>query len=147
MQRSLRIRHAAALLAIAISGVFIAAAPAAAGKPSGSSGGKTSGTSTLELVALDSDDGVPHWGQRITFEVSSTATTQPQVDVNCYQDGQRVYVMWTGYYDSYPWPWTQVMTLQSDAWTGGAADCVARLYYQSGRKTVTGATTSFHVEA
>ncbi len=34
----------------------------------------------------------------------------------------------TGYYASYPWPWTQIMKLSSTAWQSGSASCVARLY-------------------
>ena len=141
-------RRALTLACVTVTFLIGLAQPAFAGKPSGSGGGKPSaGVSTLKLVALDSSDGVPHWGQRITFEVSSTATAQPQVDVNCYQGAEHVFVAWTAFYDGYPWPWTQVMTLQSQAWTGGAADCVARLYYSDGRKTVTGTTLNFRAEA
>ena len=147
MNSSLARPRALAVIVLVATIVLGLAQPAWAGKAPGAGGGKTTGTSTLKLVALDSDDGVPHWGQRITFEVSSTATDQPQVDVNCYQDGVKVFGAWTAYYDGYPWPWTQVMAMQSEAWTGGAADCVARLYYQSGRKSVTGATLAFRVEA
>ena len=143
--------RATIVAAVALTCVLAFAQPALAakgggGKPGG--GGPKGGTSsTIALVLLDSTDGAPHWGERITFDVSTTATEQPQVDVNCHQGGTLVYKTSTGYYESYPWPWTQVMTLESGAWTGGAADCVARLYYSGGRKIVTLATLGFHVEA
>ena len=92
-------------------------------------------------------DGVPHWGQQVRFDVSTTATAQPHVSLSCSQAGSVVYTAETGYYDSYPWPWTQTFTLASGAWTSGAADCVGTMYYFSGRKTVTGATLGFHVYA
>jgi len=108
-------------------------------------GGKPGGNSSLNLVLIDSTDGVPHWGQQVSFDVSTTETTQPQVSLDCYQSSTKVYGNWTGYWDGYPWPWTQTMTLKSQAWTSGAADCTAKLYYSSGRKTISAATLNFHV--
>ena len=121
-----------------------ASTPALAAK----GGGKpTSSSSSLTLVLLDSTDGVAHWGQRVTFDVTTTATTEPHVSLKCVQSGVTVLTSQTGYYASYPWPWTQVMTLSSGAWTAGAADCAASLYYFNGSKTVTAATLAFHVDA
>jgi hypothetical protein len=99
---------------------------------------------TLTLVLVDSTDGSAHWGQRITFSVSGP--TEPHVNVNCSQGGVVVYGTTTGYFASYPWPWTQVMTLSSIDWSGGVADCVAVLWYASGTKMVTLNTLAFHVE-
>jgi hypothetical protein len=82
----------------------------------------------MTLVLLNSTDGLPHHGQQVRFDVSTTATTEPHVSLKCYQAGTLVYTAQTGYYASYPWPWTQTFTLSSGAWTGGAADCVATLY-------------------
>jgi hypothetical protein len=39
------------------------------------------------------------------------------------------------------------MTLQSQMWTGGAADCTATLYYTSGKRIEVLATLPFHVDA
>lgn len=144
MQKRSWIGRAATVMAVTAAGVFSSGGPALAAR---GGGGGTTGSSSLTLVLLDSTDGVAHWGQRITFEVSTTQTTQPQVSVECYQGGSLVYTMFTGYWDGYKWPWTQIMTLRSAAWTGGAADCSAKMYYSSGRKTVTGATLSFHAAA
>jgi hypothetical protein len=59
-----------------------------------------------------------------------------------------VYTANSGYFAGYPWPWTQTMIMASGAWTGGAADCSARLYSASSTgRTTTLATTSFHVYA
>jgi hypothetical protein len=137
---------------VTITGLFLAlltavaaSSPALAAKGGGSGGGKptSSGSSSLALVLLDSTDGAAHWGQQVTFHVSTTATTQPHVSLKCYQSSTLVYTTQTGYYDSYPWPWTQTMTLSSDAWTAGAATCHATLYYFSGTKTVNAATLDF----
>lgn len=136
---------AAAVLAVAALTTLGASAPAFAAK-GGGSGGVTS-TSSLALVLLSSPvDGLPHWGQQVKFDVSTTATTEPHVSLKCYQSSTLVYTTQTGYYASYPWPWTQTMTLASDAWTGGAADCNAVLYYFSGTKTVKVTSLVFHVE-
>jgi hypothetical protein len=115
------------------------AAKSSAPKPTGGSG------SSLSLVLLDSTDGLAHYGQHITWNVSTTATTQPFVSVQCSHAGTVVYSTYTGYFADFAWPWTQTMTLSSNAWTGGAADCSARLYSSSSTgKTTTLATTTFH---
>jgi len=103
--------------------------------------------STLVLVLVNSTDGSAHWGQKVTFTVSTTKTTEPHVSLACSQSGTVVYRAETGYYSGYPWPWTQTMTLSSYAWTGGAASCTATLYYFSGAKTVTVTTLTFPVLA
>src|SRR5690242_9326447 len=97
----------------------------------------TTGSSTLSLVLVNSTDGLPHYGQQVTFQVATAATTQPNVSLDCYQNGSLVYGAVAGFYAGYPWPGSQVMKLSSASWTGGAANCVASLYYFSGRKTVT----------
>lgn len=115
-------------------------------KPGGGGGGTSGGSSSLNLVVVSSpyNDGLVHWGGEITFNVSTTATTEPHVSVSCSQGGPVVYSAATGYYAGYPWPWTQYMTLSSTAWSGGAASCVAKLYSlnQSGG-TTTLASMSF----
>src|SRR5919198_451743 len=79
----------------------------------------------------------------VVGHVSTTATTEPHVDLTCSQGGTVVYSATTGYYASYPWPWTQTMTLKSQMWTGGNADCTARLYMFDGSRTKTLATLPF----
>lgn len=110
-------------------------------KPGGGSGG--SGSLSLVVVSSPYNDGLVHWGGQITFNVSTTATTEPHVSVQCSQNGTVVYGAATGYYASYPWPWTQTMTLSSGSWTRGAANCTASLYYVSGTSTVTLTNMSF----
>ncbi len=116
------------------------------GKPSGGGGGgkrggggtTTTGGGSLSLVMVSdaTGDGVPNWGDTVTFNISTTATDQPNVSLTCSQNGAVVYGAVAGFYDSYPWPWTKIMTLSSQSWTGGAADCVAKLYYFSGTNTI-----------
>jgi hypothetical protein len=130
---------AVALLSIGIVGAVAVSA--------GGNGHVQTTNSSLSPVLLNSTDGLPHWGQQVTFNVSTTATTEPNVSLNCYQNGSLVYGAVAGFYPSYPWPWTQIFTLSSPSWTSGAADCTASLYYFSGKKTVTLATLRFGVYA
>jgi hypothetical protein len=86
-------------------------------------------------------DGQVNWGDTVTFEVSTTATTAPDVELICRQNGVVVYGATAGFYPSYAWPWARYMTLSSTAWKSGAASCTAELYYGS-RRTVL-ATVNF----
>lgn len=139
---------AAAALGVAALTTLGASAPAVAAKAAG--GGKNTGStssSSLTLVLLDSTDGQAHWGQRVTFDVSTTATDAPYVDLACSQNGTVVLGATAGFFDSYPWPWTQVMTLSSQSWTGGDADCSATLYYLGAKRKYVLSTLNFHAYA
>jgi hypothetical protein len=146
--RGRRTGLAAAALAVAALTTLGASAPALAAK--GGGGGKPAGGSTssssISVVLLDSTDGVAHQGQRVTFSVS-TSVTNPLVSLKCFQAGTLVYNGSTGFAADYPWPWTQIMTLESAAWTAGAADCTATLYTYNGKSYPTLATASFGVLA
>ncbi len=109
--------------------------------------GSTSGTSSLSLVLLNSTDGLPHWGQNVTFNVSTTATNEPYVSLDCYQNGVLVYGAMAGFFPSYPWPGSQIFPLSSPSWTSGAASCTATLYYVNGRKNITLTKLNFQVYA
>jgi hypothetical protein len=141
---AVRIAFAAAFLVLALAVVPVALA--GKGKPGG--GGGTTSSSSLSLVLLNSTDGLVHYGQQVTFNLSTTATSNPYVSVTCSQNGSLVYSASAGFFASYPWPWNQVFTLSSMSWTSGAADCTGKLYYYLGNgKFSTLATTSFHVYA
>lgn len=131
---------------IAITTIFgfgaLTTVPMASHQPGGGNS-----TSSLALVLVNSTDGVPHWGQTVTFHVSTTATSQPNVSLNCSQNGTLVYSAVSGFYASYPWPGTQNFVLSSPSWTSGAASCTAKLYYFGGKKTVTLTTLNFAVQA
>jgi hypothetical protein len=117
------------------------------GKHAGGTTGSGTGGLTLGLVADANQNGLPNWGDTITFTVTTTATTEPHVNVSCTQTGTVVYGAATGYYAAYPWPWTQNMTLSSQAWSGGAASCTATLQAYSGTSVTTLGTLSFSVAA
>jgi hypothetical protein len=137
-----RIALAAAFLAFALALV-----PAAlAGKGHGG-GGTTNSASSFSLVMLaDANaNGLPNWGDQLTFSVSTSAS-YPAVELDCQQNGVWVYAQVVGFYPTYMWP--QVYSLQSPNWTGGAADCTATLYTtgKNGSRT-TLATNSYHIDA
>jgi hypothetical protein len=132
-------------LTAAAAALAVTAAPAAGAARGG--GTKPSSTSTVSLVVLTGDDAAPNWGEQVSFDVSTTATTQPHLNLACSQNGTTVYTATTGYYAGYPWPWTQTMTLSSGAWTGGAANCVATVYMLTPKGNKTLATLSFTVAA
>lgn len=96
------------------------------GKPGG--GGTTAGggSLTLSMVTDNNQNGLPNFGDTVTFIVKTTVS-QPTVTLLCSQNGVGVYGATGGFYDSYPWPWTKNMTLSSSSWSGGAADCTATL--------------------
>jgi len=89
-------------------------------------GGKpalTAGDSTIDMVPMDSTDGVAHFGQHVTFNVHTTATDYPWVTVQCSQNGELVYqqslAMFIG---------DKTFTLgPTPAWQGGGADCTGTL--------------------
>ncbi len=145
MSQNVAVRISVPALVFTIALLGLGGSQAFAAKGGGGGHHSPAPTGSLALVALNSADGLPHWAQQITFTVTTTATTEPHVNVNCSQGGAVVYGTTTGYFASYPWPWTQVMTLSSTDWSSGAADCVATLWYANGTKMVTLGTLAFHV--
>ncbi len=137
----------AGLISVLIFGLIASSAFAGKGgngsRPGG--GGSGGGTLVLKMVRDANANATPNWNDVITFDVSTTATSQPYVLVNCSQGGSGVYTASAGFFAAYPWPATY--TLASSWWTAGEADCVAKLYYNGGRKTVYLATLNFHVDA
>jgi len=141
-----RLPYVAPIAALAFA---LALVPTAlAGKPT--KPGTTTGSGSLTLVmATDlNGDGAPNWGDTVTFNVSTTATTQPIVSAACVQNGAQVYYHEGGFYAGNPWPWDKMFELKSYSWSGGAADCTATLAYTNQRGShVVLAAISFHVNA
>ena len=108
----------------------------------------TGGSGTIALTLLNSTDGLAHFGQKVTFAVSATTTTQPWVALECSQNGTVVYKQANGIFAT---SLNQVFTLgPTPAWTGGAANCKALLQDWSGYskgKITTLASLSFSVSA
>jgi hypothetical protein len=132
-----------ALMAITILPALAARGGNGGGKGH-TAGGTTSG-GTILMRMLDPTDTVANYGDRITFDVETSATTRPMVSLTCSQGGALVYSMTAGFFPDYPW--TTTYYLKSNAWTGGAADCTATLYYITGNgKEPVLATLPIHVE-
>ncbi len=141
----------AALFCVAML-ALVPAAFAAKGGGSGTGGhkpgGGSGGTGTISLAPLVTDangNGLSNFGDTVTFNISTTATTQPYVNLLCYQNGVLGYNSWRGYFvGSLDSNWNFV--LGSGGWTSGAADCTAWLgmYTQQGFQRL--GSTSFHVD-
>ncbi len=143
------------LLAVLGALVLVAVPAAIAGRGGGGGGGHkpgggggTGGTGTISLAPVVNDgygNGLPNFGDTVMFNVATTATTQPYVHLQCYQNKVRVIEGWRGYFaDSLDYPY---FGLWGGTWAGGAADCTADLMKGT---TASGYTllgsTSFHVD-
>lgn len=137
---------AALSLSLVAGSAFAGKGGGAAGTGGKHGGGTTTYSGSFSLVLLNSTDGVPHYGQQITYNVTSNAPYY-FVETDCSQAGIVVYQQVAGFYVG--WPWSKVFTLQSAAWTGGAADCTAVLYssQSDGSNRQNLATMGFHVYA
>ena len=92
------------------------------GKPSGGD----SGGGTINMVPMDSTDGLAHYGQRVTFDMYTTATDSPFVHVRCSQSGTLVFEDTQGYFPSALGDQWFVLG-PTPLWQGGAADCTGTL--------------------
>jgi hypothetical protein len=143
-----RIAHAAQIVAVVLALALVPAALAAKGGGNKPSGGGTSGSSSISAPVMVTDTGTPgiSWGDTVTFNVSTTATTTPFVNLLCYQNGVQVASGMKGFWDgSIDVNWN--FGLSSPMWKSGAADCVASLTMQTKRGWAQLASTSFHVNA
>jgi hypothetical protein len=87
----------------------------------------------------------PRYGDVVAFTVSTNQTSNPFVNVRCYQNGTLVLSGWSAFFAG--GLGDRTFGLASAAWQSGAADCTADLdMYSNGRWKVL-ASTSFHVDA
>jgi hypothetical protein len=112
-----------AALVLVLSLALVPAALAGKAKPGGG-GGNSGGTISLVMVKDANANGLPNYGDTVTFAVSTTATTQPYVTLDCYQGGTLVYQASNGIFAI---SLNQMFVLQTPAWQAGAADCTAYL--------------------
>ena len=133
-------------LATAAFVLSLALVPAAfAGKGSRPSSGGSSSISAPVMVADNNGNGLPNWGDTVTFNMSTTATAQPYVHMVCSGNGIG-YDSWKGVFaGSLDTNWNFV--LSSGGWTSGAGDCTATLGMYTKRGFSQLASTSFHVDA
>jgi len=142
-------KSAASFVVLVLAVLALALVPTAVAGKGGNGGKPGGGSSSISLAPLVYDangNGVPNHGDTVTFNVSTTATNQPYVNLLCYQNGVLGYNSWRGYFaGSLDTNWNFV--LGSGGWTSGAADCTAWLgmYTKQGFQRL--ASTSFHVDA
>jgi hypothetical protein len=135
-----RIAFAASLVAmLALAGAALAGNGAGPNKSTSSISPPIVVSST---TALTSTTSAPHYGDAVTFNVSTTSTDVPFVNLRCYQNGALVAN------GSSAFSTGDTFNLTSGLWTGGAADCTANLYvFMTDVKTKVLASTSFHVDS
>jgi hypothetical protein len=149
ISRSQRLALPAALFAALLLLVPAAFAAKGGGKPGGGGGGGGGGgtISLAPLVVDNNGNGLPNYADVVVFNVSTTATSIPYVNLQCFQNGALVYNSWNGYFvGALNATWN--FGLASGAWQGGAATCTAWLdmYAKNGSWTKL-ASTSFNVGA
>jgi hypothetical protein len=128
-----------ALLVVGLMAGSVFAAKGGGGKPGG--GGTTNGT--IVMVPMDGATEA-HFGARVTFTVSTSATPYPYVHLLCYQGGALVAEGRQGFFPTALG--NEWFTLgPTPAWQSGAADCTANLEKYSSRGWGVLATTAFHV--
>ena len=144
-------KPAATLFVLSLAVLALALVPAASLAAKGGGGGKPGGGGggggTIALVLLESSDGVAHYGQRVTFDVYTTATEYPYVTLRCYQNGGLVYQLTNAMFAT---SLNKIFTLgPTPSWTSGAANCTADLHTWASRngRVTTLASTSFDVQA
>jgi hypothetical protein len=137
-----RLAKGAALVASLLALIVAAGAAANNGNKNQPS---TSSIALAAPVGAATTSGWPSYGDTVRFNISTTATAYPYVNLNCYQNGNLVAVGWAGYFGGALG--TDDFGLYSPMWTGGAASCTANLdmYASKGWKVL--ATTSFDVSA
>jgi hypothetical protein len=87
----------------------------------------------------------PHFGDMVTFTISTTETSNPFVNLNCYQNGILVSVGWSAFSRGGT---GQDFGLYSPSWQSGAADCEADLgMLTKNERWKVLASMSFHVDA
>ena len=137
-----------ALIALIVVGLL--AGTAFAGGRGGGGHGKppknTGGSGTITLVTppvVDGNaNGAPNWHDVVRFNVSTTSTTTPYVNLYCYQNGVFVVGGAEGYFAGALDDGN--FGLYGGSWDSGAANCTAKLVNGSG--SVLG-STSFDVGA
>jgi hypothetical protein len=139
-----------ALVSLLVVGLMAGTAFAGRGGGGKGGGGATSGGGTISLSSPITNDkngnGLPNWGDIVQFDIATTATSTPYVNLKCYQGGVLVAEGWRGYFEgSLDY---RTFGLYGGGWMSGAADCTAYLdapTSRGGMKQL--ASTTFHVDA
>ena len=131
---------------LVLSLALVPGAFAGKGKPGSGTGGGGSSITGPVLVTDTNGNGAANFGDTVTFNESTTATSQPYVNVLCYQNGVEVMNSWNGFFDQALNP-TRNFGLYSPSWHSGAANCTAWLDMYTKRGTAQLASVSFQVGA
>lgn len=143
MVRKTAIASLVGALALAVPGVALAGSghsSAGSGKSPSSIALAQPGAGTTAALATS----WPRYGDFVTFDISTTETAYPYVNLKCSQNGQLVAEGWDGFFDGALGD--RLFGLYSPSWTGGAADCTAWLVKYANGRWKQLATTSFHVD-
>jgi hypothetical protein len=132
-----------------VLGTLLLVVPTAFAAKGGNGGARSNkdpvaGGFELRLVTDRNGDRLPNWNDEITFDVTTDAVW-PMVNVTCYQGETLVKNQNVGFYLA--WPASNRTFTLSDwyTWSGGGADCTARLYAQTTKGEVTLDTLGFRV--
>jgi len=135
-----RVAFFGVVTALALALVPVALAGKGGSHGGGGGGTTTSGTGSLTMAMVtQTADGLPHWGNIVTFNLNTTIA-QPWVHLVCKQNGKMVAEGWNGYFIG-----SLTGTnfgLYSPSWSSGAADCTG---YLTTPQWAVVASTSFHV--
>ena len=87
----------ALVVVLALAPIAFAAKGGGGGKPGG--GGSGGGTISLAPLVYDANaNGLPNWADIVVFNISTTATSAPYVNLQCVQNGAVVLNGWNGYF-------------------------------------------------
>jgi hypothetical protein len=129
---------------LAVSLSLLASLPALAAKAAGKGG---SNGSSISLVLMDEAaraTSEPSYGDQVTFAVDTSRTDYPWVQNRCWKGDKLVYEEWHGFFAGYRFG--QTFTLgPTPSWSGGDANCTARLVNKSNGRYQTLATASYSV--
>jgi hypothetical protein len=123
-----------ALIASLVVGLL--AGTALAGKPS-------AGTASVSVVYMDGATEA-HFAARVTFNISTTATSSPFIHLKCWQGGTLVEEAWQGFFSTalgHQWIYLGPTPL----WQSGDAECTAYVEKSTKRGFSVLGSTSFHV--
>ena len=129
---------------LVLSLALVPAAFAGKGKPGG--GSSTSSTITGPVIVTDTGTPGLSFGDIVTFNESTTATSQPYVNLLCYQNGVLVMNSWAGFFDQ-ALNSSRDFGLYSPSWQSGAADCNAWVDMNTRQGMKQLASVSFQVGA
>jgi hypothetical protein len=127
--------------AASIAGALFLATPAVAAPKSG--GAAKSSINLAQPAGLTATAaGWPRYGDSVSFDVATSVTAAPWVNLQCSQSGAVVAVGWASYALG-----AQAFGLYSPSWSGGDADCDAFLVDYAGGRWKQLASTDFHVSS